>query len=160
MNVVEMGGEIAIVSDQMLPEPALPDILLSSCALYLGTLGNAIGLGIGAGEGFFDQSPPRRVVGIVVRKPPNGMKVIGKDNLSLDLERMTAPNLVDRVVEQLHNSGIAEQSPPLVGHNREEIGRALDRNPSIAHVVPRDVGSREGLDPTYVHKEHNSNIQP
>ncbi len=116
-----MRSEVAIVADQMFPKASLPDIPLASCAIHFRALGSTNFFHIGSGEGFFDQPPPRRVVGNVLRKFPDGMKVIGQDDLSLDFERMTASDALDRVVEHFHDFRLAEQWSAIVGNECEEI---------------------------------------
>ena len=70
VDVVEMCGEVAVVADQMFPKPSLPDIPLTSRAIDFGALRHANALHIGSGEGFFDQPPPCRVVGVMLRELP------------------------------------------------------------------------------------------
>ena len=157
VDVVEMRGEVTIIPDEMFPKASLPHIPLASCPIEFCALGSTNFLHIGSGEGFFDQAPSRRVVGIVLGKLPDGMKVIRQDNLGLDFERMAASDVLDRVAEQFHDFGIAEQWPPLVGNEREEIARALDRQSPIVHVNAPRCRVSQGLDPTYVRQEHNGN---
>ncbi len=134
VDVVEMRGEITIVPDQVFPKASLPHVPLASRSIDVCTIRSANLGHIGSRERFFDQPPPRRVVGVLVRKFPDGVKVIGQDDLGLDFERMSVSNALDRVVEHSHDLGIAEQRPPLVGHEREEIAGALDRESPVVHV--------------------------
>lgn len=149
VDVVEMRDEVTIVPDQMFPEASLPHIPLASRTIDVCPLRCTNSLHIGSCEGFFDQPPPRRVVGIVLWKLPDGMKVIRQDNLSLDFERMAALDVLDHVAEQLHDFGIAEQWPPLVCNEREEIAGALDCASPIAHVRAPRCRVSQRLDPTY-----------
>jgi hypothetical protein len=74
MDIIHVPVEVSVVSDQVLPESALPDTTL---ALIEPTLRNPFGLRDSSGEPAFYQGPSYREIRIAGRKRPNTMKMVG-----------------------------------------------------------------------------------
>ena len=70
MDVVDMVGEVALVAQDMLPIPLLPDIFKIAVLA----------------EPRLDQAPARHEIGIAFRQGPDAVQVIGQDDDSVDSE--------------------------------------------------------------------------
>ncbi|OHV97978.1 hypothetical protein AKG95_01530 [Janthinobacterium lividum] len=70
MDVINMVGEVALIAQDMLPIPLLPDIFKIAVLA----------------EPCLDQAPARHEIGIAFRQGPDAMQVIRQDDDSVDSE--------------------------------------------------------------------------
>ena len=129
VDVIDVGREILVVADRMLPEPALPDAALAAPQPYLRA---PLASGQATGENRLDQAPAGREVRIALRQRPNAVEVIGEDDPGVDRERVAAAGDTNGVPEQVDTPNEEVVAAPLEQVDGEEIASAGD---TVATVV-------------------------
>lgn len=85
---------VGVVANEMLPEPALPDVAL---AAPLADNTQPFLFRQSSCKPGLDQAPSCGEVGVARRQRPDGMDVVGKDGTSINLERIVPARAGDRV---------------------------------------------------------------
>ncbi len=88
MNIFNVPDKVFLISDLMLPEAMLPYRAFFEFLSAVST------------EVTFDQSPARRKIIIVLRKSPNAMEMLGKQDKRIDGERMVLDNMSERIPQE------------------------------------------------------------
>ena len=99
------------------PAPDLP----GSFVAKRGRAGGFERIGATTGEMGFDPHPAGGIIGIVRWQSPEAMQVIGQNHHRVDTERMPLFDGGERFMQQSHHIRFAKNSPPPVGHDREEV---------------------------------------
>src|SRR5688572_21818753 len=137
MDVVEMGLEVALILDGMLPVAPLPDSLLSLSGPAVGSLADLLSLGQKrAREASLDQAYAGRVVEVVFGQGAEQMHMIRQHDLGVEHEWPSRLDVVDSPSIEVHDDRIGEDRGPLMRNQREEIGRSRDEYTAVAHAQP------------------------
>jgi len=95
VNIIKVLCEIVLVRNGMFPEAALPNALFAFCAATLALKGSPICLDVGARECLFDQAPSCGEIEIPFRQGPDCVQVVRKNDVGVQLKRMTRTDLLN-----------------------------------------------------------------
>ena len=128
MNVIDMIGKVALIAQDVLPIPLLPD------RFQIATLA----------EPRLDQAPARHEIGIAVGQGPDAMQVIGQNDDGVDIEWPLLTHGAECIPQQIHGSCRRKDRPAMRRHHREEKAAAWLGCASVSHgfKVLSDYGLR------------------
>ena len=126
MDVIDMVGEVALVAQDMLPIPLLPDIFKIAALA----------------EPCLDQPPARHEIGITIWQGPDAVQVIGQDDDSVDSEWPFMAHGAKSIAQHVHGSGGSKNGPATGSHHREEKAAAWLECASVSHDFMGIVGLR------------------
>ena len=126
MNVVRVAGEIAFVTNQVLPEAPLPKMVFAApILLERNAVANEV-----AGKACLDRAPTAGIVGIVRRQGPHRVEMIGKNDDRLDDKRAFLADLAERIAQTIGMSN-KKIRPPVAQRDSEEIRGAWNAETSV-----------------------------
>ena len=109
MDVVEMRLKIVLVTNGMLPIPALPDCLLTPSGTTLGSLHSWLLVTQNrTSESRLDEPQARWIVAIALGQRAEQAEVVWEDDLGIQGEWMASSHLADRVAKQIDGIDIGE----------------------------------------------------
>jgi hypothetical protein len=156
VNVIDMGREVIVVADHVLPVTALPDASLAAAGAGLGS---PLAAGQGAGEDRLDQPPAGRKIVVAGWQRPDAVEVIGKHHPGVDGERAAAAGDANRLAQSVNVANEEVVAAPLEQVDGEEIASAFDAMATVVgngasapvgfHQAHSFGGSRFALDPPY-----------
>jgi len=120
--VVEMRLKIVLITNGVLPIPALPDRLLTLSGTTLGSLDTRLPVTQNrTSEGRLDEPQAHGLVAIALGQRAKQVDVVRENHLGIQRERMACSHLADRAAKQIDGTDIGEYWCPLVRNEREEI---------------------------------------
>jgi hypothetical protein len=96
VDVIDVTGEVALVTNRMFPVTALP---YPALAFGRAAAGDALACGQTSRERRLDQPPAHGKIGIALRQRPDRMQMIGQHDDRVDLERVSSPHVAKRGTE-------------------------------------------------------------
>ncbi len=149
VNVIDMRGVVALITNRMLPKAALPNATLSSRGTGRGQL---FRFWQRLYKGFFDLPPPPRIISIVWWKRPNGVHVIRHDYPCINMERALEAHLphgISQCVNVCHEQ-IRVALQQIDGEKIGSAGNAVATVIRHRRVIPSSaVGGRRYAFPPY-----------
>ena len=142
MNIVEVSRKIGVVADDMLPKSSLPNVLLTlgmTARIPLDWLMRAHET---LREGFFDETPSQRKIGVALRKRPNDMNMIGQYDEGVDVEGVSDFDTAQGVLEESNGLSVVENGSPSVGHDGEKVAGSGNLGATISHGSAREMLGR------------------
>ena len=104
------------ITDDVLPEPPLPDAPAAVSAARVGDRAfRSAGGDPFVGESLLDARPSRRKIRVPLRQRPDRVQVIGEQDERIDLERRDRAARVDRPAEQRAGEVVSEEPRSPVG---------------------------------------------
>ena len=124
IQVIHAPLEIGIVSNLMLPKPALPNAAFTPRSSR-GTQPRVIVQGVrGLAAKLFDHVPTQAVIAVVFGQRPDGVQVIGQQHPSVDGERMVRSGACHRVAQGGAKRWLEQDVLALVRDDGEKEGAA------------------------------------
>jgi hypothetical protein len=149
MDIVGMPREILFIAQSMLPIAPLPN---AAFTLFRTACGPALADRRAAREHQFDEPSPRRKISVAFRQRPDRMQMIRQDDDGFDVERMAAPNITERLAQEIDVIDEKTQAP-LSQIGREEKAAAADEvSPIVCHrasIARMKVMGFATLNPSY-----------
>jgi hypothetical protein len=153
VNVVEVPFELLLVTDCVLPEAALPHTSTTVAPsrvvprLFAATACKPL-----LGELLLDEHPTAREVGVVSRKSPDHVQVVGQEHQSVCCEWPTCVTFAQRPPQRRTRCIVAEEALPVLRDHSEEEGPARHMSPAI-HRHARSIAWEQRVvrtaDPTH-----------
>lgn len=122
MNVLDVSNIVALVADEMLPEPPLQ---------YW--LGRVMAPAKRADKIALDCHPSTREIAIAFGQSPDAVDMFGQDDLRIYRKRPTRLNRSDRGLQQRDILRLGNYLTPPMGDDGEEVNSARNMHSSVAH---------------------------
>ena len=108
VDVIQMGLEVVLIGDGVLPEPPLPDARLAMPPSRRADILRRASADHRSRE--FDLHPPdpSGVIGVAGREGPEEVDMVGQDHRRDDLERTLRPDPPQRPAQGVHSGGVGE----------------------------------------------------
>jgi hypothetical protein len=133
MNIFDMTDKIAVISDLMFPETALPDSLFSfiklRCRLPSSELFPAM-----PAEVTLDLAPSRGEVVVIFRQGPDAMQMVRQQHKSVDGKRVSFQDGLESFSQQWNTRFVTKYLSPLVCYNGKKERCAFCSGSFVSHV--------------------------
>ena len=133
VNIIDMRGVIGLVANHVLPEPSLPDGLLTLRKAARVSVDWRMGAHERLREPLLDETPSQRIFSVTLRERPDGVNMVGQDDERIDVEWMSSSDPIQTDLEAINGPDFRKDRTALVCHYGEEVGGTGDFCPSISH---------------------------